>query len=347
MSREMQAVVTLGAGGPEVLDIRTVERPIPTAHQLLVRVRAAALNHADMLQRQGEFPPSAGESEILGVEIAGDVAGAGAHCTTPIGTPVFGLVGGGGYAEYCVIDEGMAIQMPSGMSYAEAAACPEVFFTANTTLFELGDLRAGQTVLIHGGGSGLGSIGIQMARHVGAQVACTVGSEMKAARARELGASLCIDYSREDFVTRVRGATDDGADLVQDIVGAAYLSRNLAALKPGGCLLLVGVMSGTLCQVDLDAILMRRLKIAGSVMRPLSLAAKRRITRAFRERWLPELVAGRVRPVIDSVMSLSEVRRAHERLGRSEHFGKIVLSVYGAGACAVGRALPAVQQEMS
>lgn len=331
MKTSMRAVVAETPGGADVLALAEIPIPVPRPGQLLVRVRAAALNQADILQREGEFPPPPGESAVLGVEIAGDVAACGDNTTVPPGAAVFGLVGGGGYAEYCLIDEQMAIAIPPGFSYAEAAALPEVYFTADTTMFQLGGLAAGQSVLVHGGGSGLGSACIQMAKHAGARVACTVGSPGKAARARELGADLAIDYKSQNFVAEVLAWTEGkGVDVVEDIVGAAYFERNLAVLGDGGCLVQVGVMSGTMCPLDLDTIVLRRLQIKGSVMRPLSIAAKRQITQGFRERWLPLLSARRLQPVVDSVFPLTDVARAHTRMERSEHFGKIILDLHHA-----------------
>lgn len=327
----MRAVVTETPGGPSVLALGEVPTPSPGPGQLLVRVRAAALNHADMLQREGEFPPAPGESPILGVEIAGDVVACGSGSRTAVATPVFGLVGGGAYADYCVIDEQMAFEIPLGLSYAEAASLPEVYFTADTTMFRLGGLSRGQAVLVHGGGSGLGTACIQMAKHAGARVACTVGSAAKAERARALGADLAIDYGQRDFVADVRVWTaGEGVDLVEDIVGADYFTRNLAALRDGGRLLQVGILSGTICTLDLDTIVLRRLHLIGSVMRPLPIEGKRAIARRFRERWLPLLAARRLSPVIDSVFALADVAKAHERLGRSEHFGKIILDLFRA-----------------
>jgi NADPH:quinone reductase-like Zn-dependent oxidoreductase len=248
-----------------------------------------------------------------------------------VGSAVFGLVGGGAYADYCLLDAEMAVPIPSGFSYADMAAVPEVFFTADTAMFELGKLAAGQTVLVHGGGSGLGSACIQMAKSAGARVACTVGSDDKAARARALGADLAIPYRTRDFVHDVLAWTDGaGADVVVDIVGADYFERNLAVLKEGGCLVLVGVMGGTRCELDLDWILLKRLQVKGTIMRSRPMEAKRAITRRFRERWLPLLVAGELWPVVDSVYSIDDVAQAHGRMERSDHFGKIVLDVHRA-----------------
>jgi NADPH:quinone reductase len=324
----MRAVLTAGAGGPEVLGIGEVPTPEPGPGQLLVRVRAAALNQADLLQRNGEFPAPPGESDILGVEIAGDVAACGPDVELPVGSAVCGLVGGGAYADYCLLDAEMAIAIPPGFSYAEMAAVPEVFFTADTAMFALGKLAAGQTVLVHGGGSGLGSACIQMAKSAGARVACTVGSDDKAARTLALGADLAVNYRTSAFVDDVLAWTEGaGVDLVIDIVGADYFERNLAVLKDAGCLVLVGVMSGTRGEVDLDPILLKRLRVHGTIMRSRPMEAKRAITRRFRERWLPLLAARELRPVVDSVFPLEDVALAHGRLARSDHFGKIILDV--------------------
>lgn len=331
----MRAVVVPTPGGPDAMTVRTVPRPVPSPDQLLVRVRAAALNQADLLQRAGEFPAPPGESDVLGVEIAGDVVAAGANAAANaaagVGAAVFGLVGGGGYADGCLIDAGMAIPIPAGLSYAEAAALPEVCFTADTALFQLGGLSEGQTVLIHGGASGLGTAAIQMAKLAGARVACTVGSAQKAERTRALGADLAIVYTEQDFVTGVLAWTEGaGVDVIVDIVGTEYFNRNLAALKDGGCLVQVGVMSGTRCDLDLDTILFKRLQIKGTIMRPLPIGEKRRITRRFRDRWLPHVMDGSLRPVVDSIHPIRAVASAHRRLEQSRHIGKIILDLFEA-----------------
>jgi NADPH:quinone reductase len=332
----MRAVVPAGAGGPGVLRIAERPIPVPAAEQIVVRVRAAALNHADLLQRAGEYPAPAGESDILGVEIAGDVVAAGTAVPTPPVGPVFGLVGGGGYADYCVIDHRMAVPIPPALTYAQAAALPEVFLTADTALFQLGGLAAGMRVLVHGGASGVGTASIQLARAVGAWVACTVCSAAKADRAGALGADLVVNHRSQDFVEQVLAWTDGaGVDVIVDIVGADYFTRNLAALRTGGCLVLLGVIGGTVCTVDLDAVIVGRLQVKGTVMRPLPLAAKRSLTERFRGRWLPLVATGELVPVVDAVVPVTEAARAHERMERSEHVGKIVLDLDGARDLAV------------
>jgi NADPH2:quinone reductase len=326
----MRAVVFDGFGGPQVLRIAAVPRPVPGPGQLLVRVRAAALNRADLLQRSGVYAPPPGESAIPGVEIAGEVEAWGdAVEGFDRGRRVFGLVGSGGYAEHCLMDAGMAIPVPAGWSWAEAAAVPEAFFTADTTLFELGEIAAGQSVLIHAAASGVGTACIQLAREAGARIFCTAGSEEKLARCRELGAEAGINRWTHDFAARVLELTDGaGVDVVEDFVGVDYLARNLAVLKEGGRLVQVGLLSGGWQgEIDLRAVILRRLQIKGSSMRPRSLAEKRAITRRFEERWLPLLTAGRLRPVIDSVFPLERVAEAHARMEANLSFGKILLTL--------------------
>ena len=335
----MRAVTCDGHGGVEVLRISEVPRPEPGPHEVLVRVRAAALNRADLVQRSGEYKPPPGVSPILGVEIAGEVDSWGGEVTGfARGQQVFGIVGGGGYAEYCPLDAGMAIPVPAGWSFVEAVAVPEVFVTADTLLFELGQLQAGETVLIHAGASGVGTACIQLARHAGARVLCTVGSAEKARRCRELGADEAIDYKRHDFAEEVRRVTSGasgaseaaGVDVVADCVGVSYFERNVALLKPGGRLVCIGLLDHQVrerAQLDFLDLVLRRIQIKGSALRPRSLADKRAICRRFAERWLPLLAAGTLQPVIDSVFPLEEVARAHERMEANLNVGKVLLTL--------------------
>jgi NADPH2:quinone reductase len=327
-----RAIVCDGFGGPEVLKIAEIPRPVPGAGQLLVRVRASALNRADTLQRAGEYSPPAGESAILGIEIAGEVEGWGDGVEGfDRGQRVLGIVGSGGYAEHCLLDAGMAVPVPEGWTWTEAAAVPEVFYTADTTLFELGELAAGQSVLIHAAASGVGTACIQLAREVGARIFCTAGSDEKLARCRELAGpawAAGINRKTQDFVEEVRRQTGGaGVDVVEDFVGIGYLAGNLAVLKDGGRLVEVGLMSGWAGEIDLLPLVMRRLQIKGSAMRPRPIEDKRAITRKFRERWLPLLVAGRLRPVIDSVFPFEQAAEAHRRMESDLSFGKILLSL--------------------
>ncbi len=325
----MRAVVCRGAGGPEVLAIEEVPDPEPGPRELLVAVRAAALNRADVMQRAGSYQPPPGVSPILGVEIAGEVVGMGAEVRGhAVGERVCGIVGGGGYAELCPLDAEMAIAVPDGWSYAAAAAVPEVFMTADTTLFELGRLAAGETVLVHAGGSGVGTACVQLARARGARALVTAGSAQKIARAVELGAAAGWSYKEVDFVAAVLEWTGGrGVDVVEDFVGGPYLARNLAVLKEEGRLILVGDLAGEPATVDVLPIILRRLQILGSAMRPLPIEGKRAIARRFRERWLPAFLAGDLRPVIDRVFPFADVAQAHAYMEADRNFGKILLEL--------------------
>ncbi|MCZ6559013.1 MAG: NAD(P)H-quinone oxidoreductase [SAR324 cluster bacterium] len=325
----MKAVIQSGNGGPQVLQLGEAADPEPGPGQLLVKVRATALNRADTMQRKGMYPPPKGESEILGLELAGEVEawGDGVEGFSK-GQGVFGLVGGGGYAQYALIDKDMAMPIPDGWSFAEAAAVPEVYFTANETVFVLGNLQPGEAVLIHAGGSGVGTAAIQMAHHIGAKVYFTAGSQDKIERATALGADAGINYKTHDFAEEINRLTGgEGVDVVEDFLGASYLSRNLSVLRPGGRLILVALMGGAKCEVDLSTVMRNRLQVFGSVMRSRSLEDKRAITARFQQRWLPPLIEGKIKPVIDSVFPLEEVVAAHEAMEANKNFGKIILSV--------------------
>lgn len=325
----MQAVIFDEPGGPDVLKVGQVADPVPGADQLLVRVRATALNRADTLQRQGLYPPPPGESDVLGLDLAGEVEAVGSAVrNVHVGDRVFGLVGGGGYAEKAVLDARMAMPIPSGWSFTEAAAVPEVFFTAQETLFTLARLRAGETVLIHAGASGVGTAGIQMARENGANVLVTAGSAEKIARCLELGAAAGCNYKERGFADWVHERTDGrGVDVIEDFIGAAYWDDNLKSLVTGGRLVLVGFMGGTKTQTNLGLILMKRLRIFGSALRSRPLADKIDITRRFQADWLPLLEAGRIKPIIDRSFPLREAADAHRYMEANKNVGKIILDV--------------------
>ncbi len=325
----MKAIMFTSPGGPEVLRLAEVPDPIPTAEQLLVCVRATALNRADTLQRTGGYPPPPGESEILGLELAGEVESVGSAVKdfTP-GDRIFALVGGGSYAEKAVLDPGMAMPIPEGWSFAQAAAVPEVFFTAQETLFTLGDLKDGETVLIHAAGSGVGTAGVQMAKRVGARVLITAGSAEKIQKTMELGAMSGCNYKEQDFAQWARAETQgQGVDLIQDFIGAAYWEQNLRCVKDGGRLVLVGLMGGAEAKVNLGIILRKRLKVFGSVLRSRSLTDKIAITQRFREHWLPLLASGTIHPIIDTVFPLAQAAEAHRYMEANKNFGKIILEI--------------------
>lgn len=325
----MKAVMRSGDGGPEVLKLGDVPIPQPTETQLLVDVQATALNRVDLIQRRGGYPPPHGESEILGLEIAGTVSEMGTNATGfKNGDRIFGLVGGGGYAEKTVIDCRMAMSIPDEWSFEQAAAVPEVFFTANENIFTLSRLAAGETILIHAGGSGVGTAGIQIAHHAGARVFVTAGSSDKIERCVKLGAIAGINYKKSDFVTEIERLTDGaGVDVVLDFIGGPYLTRNLQILKTKGRLSQVGLLGGATTEIDLGMVMRKRLQIIGSVMRPQSLKEKVAITQQFVERWLPELKTGKIKPVIDTIFPLSQADKAHAYMEANRNFGKIILKV--------------------
>lgn len=325
----MKAIVRTGDGGPEVLRLSEVPAPIPGPNQLLVNVKATALNRLDTLQRRGLYNAPSGESEILGLEIAGIVEAIGNKVPGfSRGDRVFGLIGGGGYAEKAVIDYRLAIPLPGGWSFEQAAAIPEVFFTANETLFTLGRLSQNETVLIHAGGSGVGTAGTQMAHHIGTRVFITAGSEDKIRKSKALGCTEGINYKACNFAEEILQLTNgEGVDVIQDFIGAPYLERNLSILKPRGRLLIVGLMGGTTAETNLGYILRKRLQIFGSVMRSLPIEDKIQITGRFVNRWLPLLKQGRIKPVIDTIMELSQACDAHQYMEANENFGKIILKI--------------------
>ncbi len=326
----MRAVLLEGLGGPEVMRVREVPRPVPGPRQLRVRVRASALNRGDTLMRSGVYPlPPGATGPLLGIEVAGEVEACGAEVrSVEPGQRVFGLVHSGGYAEACLMEEGMAIPMPPGWSYVQAAATPEAFFIAHESLLELGGLRAGQSVLIHAGGSGIGAASIQVARAMGARVFATVGSVEKRRRCLELGAEDAVLRLEQDFAREVMGWTGGaGVDLVMDFVGGAALARNLSILRFGGCMLVVGLLEGMSAELDMRQVMLRRLQLKGMALRPLPQEEKVAVTRRFQERWLPELAAGRLRPIIDSTFPLERVAEAHRRMESNASFGKILLEL--------------------
>ncbi len=325
----MQAVTVTAPGGPEVLRVTTVPDPVPAPEQILVHVRATALNRADVMQRLGQYPPPPGESDILGLELAGEVEAVGAAVTDRApGDRVFGLVGSGGYAEKAVIDARMAMPIPPGWSFVQAAAVPEVFFTAQETIFTLAGLKKGETLLVHAAASGVGTAGIQMARETGARIFVTAGSAEKIQRCLELGATAGCNYKERDFADWVKEVTNgQGVDVIEDFIGAAYWDRNLRSLKTGGRLVLVGLMGGAKVEANLGLIMTKRLQVFGSVLRSRPLADKIAIPQRFRTNWLPLLATGRITPVVDQVFPLAQVANAHRYMEENRNFGKIILSV--------------------
>lgn len=325
----MKAVLIDRPGDETVLRIGETPEPVLGAGELRLRVAATAVNRADLLQRQGMYPPPPGASPILGLECAGTIIEVGLGVTGwKPGDRAMALLAGGGYAEQVVVHAGSALRVPERLSLEEAAAVPEVFLTAFLNLFEVGSLPAAGSALVHGGGSGVGTASIQLVKAAGARVLITAGSEDKCARCLELGADVAIDYRKENFAERVREATGGrGVDVVLDSIGAAYLEGNLGSLAIGGRLVLIGLMGGAKVEVNLAVLLAKRLHVVGSTLRTRSVEEKAAITASFERRFGADLASGRVRPIIDRVVPLEQVADAHRAMKASEHFGKIVLRV--------------------
>lgn len=323
----MRAVIAEGGGGPEVL--RLVERPLPHPGpgEILVRVAAAGVNRPDVIQRQGLYPPPPGASDILGLEFAGEVIGLGEGAQRfGLGETVMALVSGGGYAEYAVVHESNALPVPDGMSVVEAGAVPETYFTVWTNAFERGRLRPGETFLVHGGTSGIGTTAIQLAKAFGARVIATAGSAEKCEACLRLGADRAVNYRQADFVAEVKAFTNKrGADVILDMVGGDYIPRNHDAAAQEGRIVQIAFLKTSRVEVDFMRLMLKRLTHTGSTLRARPVAEKAEIARALEERVLPRLAEGSCRPVIDSTFPLGEAARAQARMEEGSHIGKIVL----------------------
>jgi NADPH2:quinone reductase len=323
----MRSVVAAGSGGPEVL--RVVERPVPRPGpgEILVRVAAAGVNRPDVAQREGRYPPPPGAPESLGLEIAGEVAatGEGADRFAP-GNRVMALVPGGGYADYAVVHESNALPVPDGLSLEEAGAIPETYFTVWSNVFERGGLTAGETLLVHGGTSGIGTTAIQLAKAFGAKVIATAGSAAKCEACTALGADHAVNYRTTDFVEAVKEATGGaGANVILDMVGGDYVNRNYDAAARDGRIVQIAFLGGSRGEVDFTRLMVKRLTHTGSTLRARPVVEKAAIARALESRVWPLLAAGRCRPVIDSRFALDDVAAAHARMDEGSHVGKIVL----------------------
>jgi putative PIG3 family NAD(P)H quinone oxidoreductase len=324
---EMIYVRIDGFGPPEVLRPARMPVPRPGPEELLVRVAAAGVNRPDVLQRRGGYPPPPGASDVPGLEIAGTVVAAGSGCRRfRIGDEVCALVASGGYAEYCAAPEPQALPVPPGLSLVKAGAVPETFFTVWTNVFERGRLQAGETFLVHGGSSGIGTTAIQLARARGARVLATVGSAEKQRACEALGAERAIDYRREDFVAAVRESTGGrGVDLILDMVGGPYVSRNLDALAVGGRLVQIAWLQGAKVTADFTTLMTKRLTWTGSTLRPRTVEEKASIARALEAEVWPLFAEGKVRVPIHATFPLAEAAKAHALMESSAHIGKIVL----------------------
>ncbi len=316
-------------GDEEVLQLVELPSPVPGPGEVLIRVMATALNRADLLQRQGRYPPPPGASQVLGLECAGVIVRVGEGVSPArVGERVMALLAGGGYAEEAVAPAGCAVPIPPCLTWEQAAALPEAALTVFLTVFQLARLRPGEALLVHGGGSGIGTTAIAMGQEVGVEVFVTAGTREKCNRCRELGAREAICYREEDFAARLLDLTGGrGVDVVLDSVGAPYLARNLAVLAQGGRLVLIATMGGGEAPIDLRTVLRKHLAIIGSTLRSRPAAEKEALVAAFLASFGEALQAGRLRPVIDSVYPLAEVADAHRHMAASAHVGKIVLRV--------------------
>ncbi|SNB77951.1 MULTISPECIES: NAD(P)H-quinone oxidoreductase [unclassified Agrobacterium] len=317
-------------GGPEVMQLSQAPLPKPAKGEILVKVEAAGVNRPDVAQRQGAYPPPRDASPILGLEIAGDVVALGEGVDEfKLGDKVCALANGGAYAEYCTVPAGQALPFPRGYDAIKAAALPETFFTVWANLFQMAGLTEGESVLIHGGTSGIGTTAIQLAKAFGAEVYATAGSAEKCEACVKLGAKRAINYREEDFAEIVKSETGGkGVDVVLDMIGAAYFEKNLAALAKDGCLSIIAFLGGATAEkVNLTPIMVKRLTVTGSTMRPRTADEKRAIRDDLIAEVWPLIESGQVAPVINRVFTLDEVAEAHRLMESSNHIGKIVMRV--------------------
>jgi putative PIG3 family NAD(P)H quinone oxidoreductase len=324
----MKAITVPQPGGPEVLEWVDVPHPEPSPGEVLLEVAASAVNRADLLQRQGHYDPPPGTSPYLGLECSGRVAALGAEVTGwSVGDEVCALLSGGGYAEQVAVPAGQLLPVPAGIPLVEAAALPEVVCTVWSNVFMLAGLRPDESLLVHGGAGGIGTMAIQLASRLGARVLVTAGSEDKLRRCRELGADVAINYRDEDFVEAAREATGGrGVDVVLDNMGAGYLSRNVEVLAPNGRLVVIGMQAGRRGELDLGALMAKRAAVLSTTLRGRPPAEKAAIVASVREHVWPLVESGEVRPVIDRVLPMEQASEAHRTVEDSGHVGKVLLA---------------------
>lgn len=326
----MRAVLVSQPGGPEQLELVSVPDPTPGPGEVTIEIHAAALNRADLLQRRGLYPPPPGTTDILGLECAGVVSALGPSCAgnVRVGDRVMVLLGGGGYAEQIVVPEALVMKIPAPLSFEQAAAIPEAFLTAREALFAAGSLASTDSVLIHAAAGGVGSAAVQLAHSHGARVFASAGGAAKCEWVRALGADVVIDYKSQDFAAVIQAQTaGHGVDVILDFVGAAYAEQHAACLATRGRQVSIGVLGGARASINLGQLLQKRQSLIGIVMRSRSTQEKIELTRAFVRTTLPLFADGRLRPLLDSVFSLEDVARAHQRMEANENLGKIVLKV--------------------
>lgn len=325
----MRCIEIREPGGPEVLQLTSRPRPIAGPGEVLIRVMAAGVNRPDVLQRQGAYPPPPGASDLPGLEVAGVIEACGSDVTEyQVGDSVCALLAGGGYAEWAVAPAGQCLPVPQGWSFVEAAGLPETWFTVWSNLIDRAGLQPGESVLIHGAASGIGTAAIQLARWRGARVFGTAGSAERCTQAQQLGAECVIPYREQDFVEQVLDRTAGrGVDVILDMVAGDYTARNIKALADDGRLVIIALLRGARAEVDLGQILRRRLTITGSTLRQRPVAFKAQIARALRHSIWPAMSARQIQPTVSVVLDLSEAAEAHRRLEAGEVFGKVVLQV--------------------
>lgn len=325
----MTAILISAPGGPEVLVPGTRPVPAPAPGELLVKVEAAGINRPDVMQRKGLYPPPPGASDIPGLEIAGTVVALGEGASRfKLGDRVCALVTGGGYAQYCTTHEATALPIPEGLSAAEAAALPETAFTVWSNIFERGQLKAGETLLLHGGSSGIGTTAIQLAKAFGARVVVTAGSDEKCAACVALGADLAVNYRTQDFVAEVKSFTaGKGANVILDMIGGPYIQKNYEAAAMDGRIVQIAFQQGAKAEVDFMRLMLKRLTHTGSTLRSRPVEEKAALAAAIVEKVFPLIAAGKYRPVMDETFPLANAAAAHARMDASAHVGKIVLTV--------------------
>jgi putative PIG3 family NAD(P)H quinone oxidoreductase len=325
----MRQVRFKGAGGPEVIRLESAPVPKPGPGQVLIEVAGAGVNRPDCIQRAGAYPPPPGATDIPGLEVSGRVVAIGDGVKTfQDGDQVCALLSSGGYAEYCVADEALCLPVPRPLSLLEAAGVPETYFTVYDNVFTRGRLKAGEAFLVHGGSSGIGSTAIQLAKAAGARVYATAGSPEKCAFCLSLGADAAINYREQDFVEEIRRITDKhGVDVILDMVGGSYIARNISVLAVEGRLVQIAFLQSSKAEVDFRHVMVRRLTVTGSTLRPRSVELKAAIADALRQNVWPLLEKGSVRPVVHATFPLEEARAAHELMESSAHQGKILLEV--------------------
>lgn len=324
----MKAVVITRPGDPNVLQIMDRPKPVPQAHEVLVKVAAAGINRPDVAQRKGVYPPPPGASpDIPGLEIAGIIEAVGHDVTLwQPGDKICALVTGGGYAEYCTAPEGQCLPIPENLNFVEAASLPETFFTVWSNVFDRAQLKSGESLLVHGGSSGIGVTAIQMTKALGCTVYVTAGSDAKCRFCEQLGATKAINYKEENFVDALEQLTQGkGVDVILDMIGGDYMAGNLQSLANDGRLVFINTMNGKDVQVDLSVVMKKRLNITGSMLRSREVEFKTAIARKLQEQIWPLLANGQIKPVIHEVFAAHDAAKAHELMESSEHIGKIVL----------------------